>query len=251
MPPLPVQAYRVERRYANGAVIRPLPGKSFTDEDVGKIAAWFKAAGWEVSTQMGSGVSGLNNIGMTADDIPEPYTAKQRDRDAAEKARTEAEDVKKAAQGAAMATPAGEFVAKTFGDAMNAFNSAAMAKFLSGETDKFGGLLNARAVDVLTAAGIAVEGRAVNDILADLKAMYQRGGAPASDPAPATDSPELATLREIIAGQHDSLPIADLLEKLTQATEALEAAGLLTGDAEALANQAIMKWAELEQQANG
>lgn len=73
----------------------------------------------------------------------------------------------------------------------------------------------------------------------------------AKQPPAAAEPAELATLREIIAGQHDSLPIADMLDKLTKATEALEAAGLLTGDAEALANQAIMKWAELEQQANG
>ena len=38
LPRLPVEAYRVERRYANGAVIRPLPGKAFTDGEVQQIA---------------------------------------------------------------------------------------------------------------------------------------------------------------------------------------------------------------------
>lgn len=180
LPPLPVPAYRVERRYSNGAVVRPLPGKTFAPEQVTAISDWFKAAGWEVSTRAPSGVSAANYSGMTADDVPEYYTAKQRRRDEAAQAADEKASAKKAEQAAYLSTsPAGAFVTETFGDALNGSNSAALAKFLDGTETTFGGLLNFRAADALESMGIAAEGRAVKDILDDIKRQYE-----ATQPAP-------------------------------------------------------------------
>lgn len=180
LPPLPVPAYRVERRYSNGAVVRPLPGKTFAPEQVTAISDWFRAAGWEVSTRAPSGVSAANYSGMTADDVPEYYTAKQRRRDEAAQAADEKAAAKKAEQAAYLSTsPAGAFVTETFGDALNGSNSAALAKFLDGTEPTFGGLLNFRAADALESMGIAAEGRAVKDILDDIKRQYE-----ATRPAP-------------------------------------------------------------------
>lgn len=182
LPPLPVAQYRVERRYANGAVIRPLPGKSFSDGEVRQIADWFRTAKWEVSTAAPSGVSAVNNANMSADDIPEPYTAAQRKRDEAARDVESKAKAKAADQASYMAaSPAAAFISDKFGDSLNRFNSAALARFLDGADAAFGGLLSNRAADALEAMGIAAEGRATKDILADVKARYQ-----ASQATPAT-----------------------------------------------------------------
>ena len=190
LPRLPVESYRVERRYANGAVIRPLPGKAFTDGEVQQIAGWFRAAKWEVSTAAPSGVSAVNNANMSADDIPEPYTAAQRKKDERRRDADAATAAKTAAQDDYLTgTAAGEYVAATFGDTLNKFNSVALAKFLAGEASTFEGLMNARAADVVQGMGIAVEGRATKDVLADLKARFAGQSAPAPQPPSAEASP--------------------------------------------------------------
>lgn len=173
LPRLPFEAYRVERRYANGAVIRPLPGKAFTDGEVQQIAGWFRAAKWEVSTAAPSGISAVNNANMSADDIPEPYTAAQRKRDERQRETDTATAAKAAAQDDYLtSTAAGKYVTSTFGDTLNKFNSTALAKFLAGDADTFAGLMNARAADVVQGLGIAVEGRTTKDVLADLRARF-------------------------------------------------------------------------------
>jgi hypothetical protein len=187
LPALPVTAYRLERRYANGAVVRPLPGKTFTPEEQASIADWFKAAGWDVSTRAPSGISGLNNAGMTIDDIPEPYTAAQRKRDEAASAAAAKAAAKKAEQSAYLgSSPAGAFVADKFGDTLNSFNATAMAKFLDGTEPAFTGLLSSRAADALESMGIAAEGRATKDILADIKRQYE--AAQSAPPAAAQEA---------------------------------------------------------------
>lgn len=197
LPRLPVEAYRVERRYANGAVIRPLPGKAFTDGEVQQIAGWFRAAKWEVSTAAPSGVSGVNNAGMSADDIPEPYTAAQRKKDERQRDADAATAAKTAAQDDYLTgTAAGKYVAAAFGDTLNKFNSVALAKFLAGEASTFDGLMNARAADVVQGMGIAVEGRATKDVLADLKARF----AGQATPAP-TLTPKAQAVKEALAAK--------------------------------------------------
>lgn len=188
IPPLPVDGYRIERNYANGAKIKPLPAKSFTTEQVKKISDWFKSIGWTVTSGTGpNGVNATNDVGMTSDDIPEPYTAKQRKQDADRKASDEKASEKSKSQDEYLAsTDAGRFVTAMFGDAMNKFNSVALAKFLAGDSKTFDGMFSSRSADVLENAGITTEGRAVKDVVQDLKAMFSKSAQPKAE-RPAED----------------------------------------------------------------
>lgn len=62
-----------------------------------------------------------------------------------------------------------------------------------------------------------------------------------------SEPPQIKTLREVIAGTHDSKGLAELFGIIQEAVNGLEEAGLLSGDAEAAANDAITHWAELEE----
>ncbi|HEY4529814.1 MAG TPA: hypothetical protein VIG97_05740, partial [Luteimonas sp.] len=75
--------------------------------------------------------------------------------------------------------------------------------------------------------------------------------APQPEPAAAAEPAELAELREVVAGQHDGLGLDALLSKIDKAARALSDAGLLSGDAETVAHEAITHWARLELQTNG
>lgn len=72
---------------------------------------------------------------------------------------------------------------------------------------------------------------------------------PAPEPAPPADRPEVAFLREVLAGGHDALALGDLLDKLETNVRALNDAGALEGDVDALAGEAITHWAQLEEKA--
>jgi hypothetical protein len=71
---------------------------------------------------------------------------------------------------------------------------------------------------------------------------------PKDEPA---ESAEVKFLREVTAGAHDALALADLLEKIEASVVALQEAGQLTGEADKIANDAITRWAELDQKING
>lgn len=172
LPAVPVEAYRVQRYYANGAVVCPLPCKSFTTEEADQIAAWFVAAGWETVKCSASGVKAVNSIGMTADDVPEPYTAAQRRRDELRHDRAAKEAAKAIAwQQCLTKTDAGRFVASTFGDTLNGFNSTALAKYLDGSTAKFEGLFTHRAADILS--GLGINTSFTLEALVQLKARFE------------------------------------------------------------------------------
>lgn len=70
-------------------------------------------------------------------------------------------------------------------------------------------------------------------------------------PEPAAESAEMKFLREVTSGTHDALALADLLEKIEASVVALQEAGQLTGEADKIANDAITRWAELDQKING
>lgn len=72
-------------------------------------------------------------------------------------------------------------------------------------------------------------------------------------PAPAApaESADLAFLKDVLRGAHDALALADLLEKIEASVMGLQEAGQLTGDADRIANEAITRWAELDQKING
>jgi hypothetical protein len=72
----------------------------------------------------------------------------------------------------------------------------------------------------------------------------------AAEPEPAA-SPDLAFLQDVIRGAHDALALADLLEKIEASVMGLQEAGQLVGDADKIANEAITRWAELDQKING
>ena len=74
---------------------------------------------------------------------------------------------------------------------------------------------------------------------------------PKPEPAPAIEAPEIGELREVAAGQHDTMGLDALLSKIDKAARALHGASLLKDEAEDLAHAAITHWARLELQANG
>lgn len=61
-----------------------------------------------------------------------------------------------------------------------------------------------------------------------------------------TESAEAKFLREVKEGAHDALALDDLLTKIEAAVLALQEAGQLTGDIDAMASAAITHWAEME-----
>jgi hypothetical protein len=69
---------------------------------------------------------------------------------------------------------------------------------------------------------------------------------PSVVPPVAVESAETQFLREVSAGAHDALEAADLLDKIEATVAKLQADGLLAGDIDTLAGQAIDHWAELE-----
>jgi hypothetical protein len=174
VPAFPVDGYQLQRYYANGAKVKPLPAKAFSPVEVQAIIAWFTSIGWSVTSGSGAnGVNATNDVGMTVDDLPEPYTAAQRKKDEARKAADERAAAKQKAQDDYLAsTDAGKFVSAMFGESMNSFNLMALAKVLAGDEKTFGGLFSNRALDVLTEAGIATEWRQVKDVVADIKAKF-------------------------------------------------------------------------------
>lgn len=103
-------------------------------------------------------------------------------------------------------------------------------------------------------------GVAATDMLAKLKLVAQANavrkqlgaGVPVVPPTPApsdavVESPHIATLRAIKAGKHDSQALPELFGMIKEAVNALDEAGQLSGEVEALANDAITHWAELEE----
>lgn len=61
------------------------------------------------------------------------------------------------------------------------------------------------------------------------------------------ENPHVATLKAVAAGQHDTKGLPELLGLIQEAVNGLDEAGLLTGDADGAANEAITHWAELEE----
>lgn len=79
-------------------------------------------------------------------------------------------------------------------------------------------------------------------------------GAGAVVPPPSVAEAEnkhVTTLREVSAGTHDAEGLAGMFSRIQEAANALNEAGLLVGEAEAVAHSAITHWAELEVSLNG
>ncbi len=68
---------------------------------------------------------------------------------------------------------------------------------------------------------------------------------PVDEKTPEPD--QVKTLREVAAGQHDTKGLPELFGLIQEAVNGLDEAGLLTGDADGVANDAITHWAELEE----
>jgi hypothetical protein len=80
------------------------------------------------------------------------------------------------------------------------------------------------------------------DVLqAKIQRFFEQEHSASSEPS------EVATLRAVAAGQHDSKGLPELYGLIQEAVNGLDEAGELTGDAEAVANEAITHWAELEE----
>lgn len=75
--------------------------------------------------------------------------------------------------------------------------------------------------------------------------------APQPEPIAEREPPQVAELRDVIAGRHDGLGLDALLSKIESAARALFDADSLAGDVESLAHEAVSHWARLELQING
>lgn len=74
---------------------------------------------------------------------------------------------------------------------------------------------------------------------------------PAPAPAPPVEDGNVAVLRSILAGESDSAHLSLTLATIEACVNALNDAGLLTGDVEQLAQDAITYWANLDEKVNG
>lgn len=80
----------------------------------------------------------------------------------------------------------------------------------------------------------------------------QLGAAAVQPPSVAeAENKHVTSLREVSSGKHDSEGLAALFARIQEAANALNEAGLLVGEVEAVAHAAITHWAELEVSLNG
>lgn len=79
---------------------------------------------------------------------------------------------------------------------------------------------------------------------------YIRGMSAGPEPE-ATETAEAKFLREVGAGVHDALDLGEMLSKIEASVAAMQAAGQLAGDNDPVADAAILRWASLEEKANG
>ena len=99
-------------------------------------------------------------------------------------------------------------------------------------------------VEQYAGAGNAIQRlRLVQEIRALLAELGVAGSAKVS--------PHVTLLREVVAGEHDTESFAASYGMIQEAINALEEAGDLAGEVEALAHQAISHWAEREEEIHG
>lgn len=119
--------------------------------------------------------------------------------------------------------------------------------------------IDALARDPASLAGVAqgdvwvyAEARQLLSLMRD-QAAADLQPEPAVQPEPdsAPDLPAVATLRDVVAGKFDGLGVSALYSKVSQSVVELSDSGALTGEVEALANEAIDHWARLDEKLNG
>jgi N12 class adenine-specific DNA methylase len=191
----PVRNYVVERAAANSVKLRPLPGQSFSQEDIAALQSWLKENGWSAFTEKNY-VHGIGPTGAAWSDVPDADRVTKKDaaaqaasdkRDAERKAAEE----RRAADLARLGSAA--WIDQVFGtDSMNGFNKAALARYLDGEAAQFAGLMNHKWEAGLRTLGLQeadlANGR-VDDILQKVKRAYDQAKTatrlnPETKPAP-------------------------------------------------------------------
>jgi hypothetical protein len=70
-------------------------------------------------------------------------------------------------------------------------------------------------------------------------------------PPEQTENPHVKTLKDVAAGRHDGGGLESMFGLIQEAVNALDEQGLLTGEVEGAANDAITRWAEVEERLNG
>ena len=89
-------------------------------------------------------------------------------------------------------------------------------------------------------------------ITGQIRDILQKLGAAAAtvkEPEQA-ENKHVSTLRSVVSGALDSLGVVDLFGRIQEAVHALRDGDLLSGDAEAVANDALTHWGKLESSAN-
>jgi hypothetical protein len=151
-------AYQVRRAAKNSRKVLPMPGKSFSAQELQDLKAWFKARGADAVFAEGAGLRVIADVDNIDDVVPNYVHEKklarsrlaQEARDAADRERR-VETEKRLSE-----SPAAAWVQRTF-SAVNAFNKAALARYIDGTDKTFQGLLSGTFLEGALSLGFSEE----------------------------------------------------------------------------------------------
>jgi hypothetical protein len=151
-------AYQVRRAAKNSRKVLPMPGKSFSAQELQDLKAWFKARGADAVLAEGAGLRVIADVDNIDDVVPNYVHEKklarsrlaQEARDAADRERR-VETEKRLSD-----SPAASWVQHTF-SAVNAFNKATLARYIDGTDRTFQGLLSGTFLEGALSLGFSEE----------------------------------------------------------------------------------------------
>ena len=171
----PVNNYVVSKAANNASKIRPLPGKSFSENDFKLLIDWIKANGWSARKEKNYVYAIGEALKDKWDDIPDANRTTQHDikvqKYADKEAQTEAETQE------TLKHPAAQWIAGVFGDDFKTpWIRASLVRFITGEEGETGVMLDHAWLKGILALGATPEqldGMSRMDILEYIKSKYQ------------------------------------------------------------------------------
>ena len=248
----PIDSYvRAYGGALNSVKLRPLPGKSFTDEEASSLIKWLSENGWSGSRE-GNYVLGIGDIDDVWHRVPEAMRITKADLKAIEreKARDEKENRDKDEYDS---SPAKEWIEKIFGNATNQYNKRVLARYLDNKVDTYFGDITHKWVEPILGILPSLSEESLvsmsrDDLFPLIKDVYE------SSKNDNSESEEITTaktfLQSVVDGEKDSANLMDLLDEIDSYSQALIDADLADFYDE-LIGKAAEKWAELDQKANG
>ena len=171
----PVNNYVVSRAANNSAKIRPLPGKSFSENDFKLIIDWIKANGWSAHKEKNYVYAIGTALKDKWDDIPDANRTTRHDIKIQEYADKEAQIEAETQE--TLKHPAAQWIAGVFGDDFQTpWIRASLVRFITGEESETGVMLNHTWLKGLQALGATIEelkSMSRMDILEYIKSKYQ------------------------------------------------------------------------------